>query len=226
MRSLQPAGDLLGRPIQSELFRNAPPQPRIARQFTTFRTTSAVPGLRIGRRRAVTIIAAIAAETDGRLPSVLGFTAEAVLICFRSLLLRGRFRFELSALHQLLCEQAKLVAASGAATPHEANLSYRVMAEQWSGDEVCAQKQAGIDRERRPNPLAAVSALSPIATELVRRNELTRCAIYERRPRAIAGRARNNRRISLSLRRLIAVDWLVRVQPSEVCYRLFGSCTT
>src|SRR6516225_262233 len=62
IRSLQPAGDLLGRPIQSEPFRNGPPEPRIGRQFTTFRTTSAVPGLLIGRRRAVTIIAAIAAD--------------------------------------------------------------------------------------------------------------------------------------------------------------------
>src|ERR1700757_3690995 len=61
-RLQEPAGDLLGRPIQSELFRNGPPQPRIGGQFTTFRTTSPFPGLLIGRRRAVTIIAAIAAD--------------------------------------------------------------------------------------------------------------------------------------------------------------------
>src|SRR5215831_4393659 len=41
------------------------------------------------------------------------------------------------------------MAAPGAAAPDETNLSCRIMAEQRSGDEVCALKQAGINSESR-----------------------------------------------------------------------------
>src|SRR6516162_4574248 len=41
------------------------------------------------------------------------------------------------------------MAAPGAAAPDETNLSYRFMAEQRSGNEVCALKQARINSESR-----------------------------------------------------------------------------
>src|SRR5215467_1768272 len=41
------------------------------------------------------------------------------------------------------------MAAPGAAAPDETNLSYRIMAEQRSGNEVCALKQASINSESR-----------------------------------------------------------------------------
>jgi len=64
MRSLQPTGDLLGRPIQPELSRYGLSQARIIRQFTTFRTTSSVPGRLISRRRSVSIRTAIPPKAD------------------------------------------------------------------------------------------------------------------------------------------------------------------
>src|SRR5262245_60563512 len=57
----------------------------------------------------------------------------------------GRFRFQLGVFLELLREQPKLMAAPGTAAPDETNLSCRFMAEQRSGNEVCALKQAGID---------------------------------------------------------------------------------
>ena len=65
------------------------------------------------------------------------------------LLVRGRFRLKLGAFHELLREQPKLIAAPGTATPDETNLSCRFMAQQRSGNEVCAKKQAGINCESR-----------------------------------------------------------------------------
>jgi hypothetical protein len=62
MRSLQPTGYLLGRPIQSELPRYGLSQPRIVRQFTTFWTTKSRPGILIRKRRSVAIMAARAAS--------------------------------------------------------------------------------------------------------------------------------------------------------------------
>ena len=56
------------------------------------------------------------------------------------LLPRSAFRFQLGAFHELLREQPKLIAAPSAAAPDETNLSYRIMAEQRSGNEVCAPK--------------------------------------------------------------------------------------
>ena len=62
MCSLQPAGDLLGRPIQSELARHGLSQPRTVCQLTTLRTARSDPGLFISQRRSVLIIAAVPAD--------------------------------------------------------------------------------------------------------------------------------------------------------------------
>ena len=65
------------------------------------------------------------------------------------LLLRGAFRFQFGAFHELLGEQPKLIAAPSAAAPDKTYLSCRFISEQRSGNEVRALKQAGIDCEFR-----------------------------------------------------------------------------
>src|SRR5450759_4101981 len=62
MRSFKPTGDLLGRPIQSQLARHRLSQPRINRQLTAFRATRSHPGLLIRQRRSDGYRAALADE--------------------------------------------------------------------------------------------------------------------------------------------------------------------
>src|SRR5437016_607595 len=80
MCSLEPAGYLFGRPIQSELSRHCRSQPRIVRQLTTLQTTRPGPGLLISQGRSVSMIATIATGAIGLVGQLLACLGFAVMV--------------------------------------------------------------------------------------------------------------------------------------------------